>query len=143
MDIIDTKIEFSEDDKYLRNEFVKKAHYGLGAKEQGFMHSPAYKHGVWDGIIDFFDPKTDTFPTGLIELVKDILGDMQALYGFQYEIIDNRPDPFLYVEDMDKDIVLRDDKIEQITLRDYQYNAVQSIITNYTGIVNVATNGGN
>lgn len=142
MDIIDTKIEFGEDDKYLRNEFVKKAHYELGAKEQGFMHSPAYKHGVWDGIIDFFDPKTDTFPTGLIELVKDILGDMQALYGFQYEIIDNRPDPFLYVEDMDKDIVLKDDKIEQITLRDYQYNAVQSIITNYTGIVNVATNGG-
>lgn len=142
VDIIDTQLEFDNDDKYLRNEIIKQAHYKLGAKDQGFIHSPQYKAGVWDGIIDFFNPSNDTFPTGLLEEMEELLGELQARYGFQYTIVDDRPDPILYVEDMDKDINLKDEKVGNITLRPYQYKAVESIITYKHGIVNISTNGG-
>lgn len=142
MDILDTKLEFGEDDRYLRGEVIKQAHHKLGAREPGYIHSPQYKNGVWDGIVDFYDPSTDTFPTGLIEDMKDLLGEMQAKYGFYYEIIDNRPDPFVYKEDMDKEIKLKDTKMGEITLRNYQYGSVEAIIEQLNGIVAVATNGG-
>ena len=142
VDIMNTKVEFDERDEYLKGEFIKQAHQKLGAREQGFIHNPRYKAGVWDGIIDFYNITDDTFPTGLLNLMEELLGDMQSQYGFQYEIIDDRPDPFLYPEDMSKEITLKDNNVGEITLRNYQYSAVKSIIENYTGITHIATNGG-
>ena len=142
VDIMNTKVEFDERDEYLKGEFIKQAHQKLGAREQGFIHNPRYKAGVWDGIIDFYNITDDTFPTGLLNLMEELLGDMQSQYGFQYEIIDDRPDPFLYPEDMSKEITLKDNNVGEITLRNYQYNAVKSIIESYTGITHIATNGG-
>lgn len=142
VDIINTKVLFDEKDEYLKSEFIKQAHRKLGAREQGYIHNPRYKAGVWDGIIDFYDITNDTFPTGLLNLMEELLGDMQAQYGFQYEIVDDRPDPFIYVEDMSKDIVLKDNNVGEITLRNYQYGAVKSIIESYTGIIHAATNAG-
>lgn len=141
VDIMNTKVEFDERDEYLKGEFIKQAHQKLGAREQGFIHNPRYKAGVWDGIIDFYNITDDTFPTGLLNLMEELLGDMQSQYGFQYEIIDDRPDPFLYPEDMSKEITLKDSNVGEITLRNYQYNAVKSIIESYTGITHIATNG--
>lgn len=141
VDIMNTKVEFDERDEYLKGEFIKQAHQKLGAREQGFIHNPRYKAGIWDGIIDFYNITDDTFPTGLLNLMEELLGDMQSQYGFQYEIIDDRPDPFLYPEDMSKEIMLKDNGVGEITLRNYQYNAVREAITNFTGIVHVATNG--
>lgn len=146
MDTMLSEIRFEESEGALRSYIHKAMHEKLGVKQDGYMFSPAYKAGYWDGIIDFYDKDTDTFPTGLIPQVETILNEIQSALGargmlFQYEIIDDRPDSFLEVEDMDESIELNLGG-EIHPLRDYQYDSVKSIIEKHTGIINVATNGG-
>lgn len=146
MDTMLSEIRFEESEGALRSYIHKAMHEKLGVKQDGYMFSPAYKAGYWDGIIDFYDKDTDTFPTGLIPQVETILNEIQSALGargmlFQYEIIDDRPDSFLEVEDMDESIELNLGG-EIHPLRDYQYDSVKSIVEKHTGIINVATNGG-
>lgn len=146
VDVMYSQIRFEEDENFIKEAVHNVMHEKLGVKQDGYFFSPAYKSGHWDGIIDFYNKEDDTFHTGLLPQVEAILGELQTAmssrgYIFQFEIIDDRPDRFMEVEDMDKDIVLYDDE-GVITLRDYQYDSVKSVIENQTGIINVATNGG-
>ena len=146
IDIMQTQIRFEESETYVRGAVHKAMHEKLGVKQDGYMFSPAYKAGYWDGIVDFYDKETDTFPTGLVPQVDNILGELQGQlapkgYMFQYEIIDDRPDKFLAVSDMEKEIQLDfGDGVH--ALRDYQYKSVESIVENQVGIVNLSTNSG-
>lgn len=147
IDVMHTQIRFDENEGSLRSTIHKVMHEELGVKADGYQFSPAYKSGYWDGIIDFYNKDSDTFPTGLLPKVEEILGRLQTAMGsrgfmFQFEIIDDRPDKFMEVEEMDSEIKLNGDNGEIITLRDYQYDSVKSIIEKQTGIINVATNGG-
>ena len=147
IDVMHTQIRFDENEGSLRSTIHKVMHEELGVKADGYQCSPAYKSGYWDGIIDFYNKDNDTFPTGLVPKVEEILGRLQTAMGsrgymFQFEIIDDRPDKFMEVEEMDSEIKLNGDNGEVITLRDYQYDSVKSIIEKQTGIINVATNGG-
>ena len=147
IDVMHTQIRFDENEGSLRSTIHKVMHEELGVKVDGYQFSPAYKSGYWDGIIDFYNKDNDTFPTGLVPKVEEILGRLQTAMGsrgymFQFEIIDDRPDKFMEVEEMDSEIKLNGDNGEIITLRDYQYDSVKSIIEKQTGIINVATNGG-
>jgi len=147
IDVMHTQIRFDENEGSLRSTIHKVMHEELGVKADGYQFSPAYKSGYWDGIIDFYNKDNDTFPTGLLPKVEEILGRLQTAMGsrgymFQFEIIDDRPDKFMEVEEMDSEIKLNGDNGEVITLRDYQYDSVKSIIEKQTGIINVATNGG-
>lgn len=147
IDVMHTQIRFDENEGSLRSTIHKVMHEELGVKADGYQFSPAYKSGYWDGIIDFYNKDNDTFPTGLVPKVEEILGRLQTAMGsrgymFQFEIIDDRPDKFMEVEEMDSEIKLNGDNGEIITLRDYQYDSVKSIIEKQTGIINVATNGG-
>lgn len=141
-----TQIRFEESETYVRGAVQKAMHEQLGVKQDGYMFSPAYKSGYWDGIVDFYDKEKNIFPTGLLPQVDSILGELQGKLGtqgyiFQYEIIDDRPDKFLDVSDMEPEIKL-DFGDAIYPLRDYQYNSVKSIIENQTGIVNLSTNSG-
>lgn len=147
IDVMHTQIRFDENEGSLRSTIHRVMHEELGVKADGYQFSPAYKSGYWDGIIDFYNKDNDTFPTGLVPKVEEILGRLQTAMGsrgymFQFEIIDDRPDKFMEVEEMDSEIKLNGDNGEVITLRDYQYDSVKSIIEKQTGIINVATNGG-
>ena len=82
------------------------------------------------------------FPTGLVPQVDDILGNVQNVKNFQYTIIDNRPDPFLSVDDVPKTITLGSNTGADIELRDYQYDAVKSIVEQHVGILHQSTNSG-
>lgn len=137
-----TYIEFEEGDSYLKDIILKRMHTTLGARQEGFQYSPAYKRGQWDGYIDFYEYDRDRFPTGLLFKVQDLLGELQSRYSFQYELFDERDESFLAEEDIDKEINLLDDNIGQITLRDYQYDAVFNSLTYFNGILHISTNGG-
>ncbi len=137
-----TYVEFEEDDKYLKDIFLKRVHTTIGARQQGFQFSPAYKRGSWDGYIDFYVYEEDKFPTGLLHRVELLLGELQSRYNFQYSKIDERSESFLAPEDIDKEIKLLDNKIGQITLREYQYQAVYESLVNFNGVLKIATNGG-
>lgn len=141
MDTMTSKLIFEENEEYLIPIVHKAMHTGLGVKQDGYIFSPAYKSGYWDGIIDFFDKETNSFHTGLAPQVDAILGKLQAVHPFTFSIEDDRPDPFMDVEDLPNDIVLYGDGEENITLRDYQYDAVAQVIDQQVGIVEIATNG--
>lgn len=142
MDVMTSKIEFTEHEEYLKETIHDEMHRNLGVRQEGYFYSPAYKAGYWDGIIDFYNAEDDTFHTGLVNQVEAILGSLQGRYPFEFSIIDNRPDPFLSVEDLPNDIKLIGDDGGNITMRDYQYDAVVQVIDKQVGIVEVATNGG-
>lgn len=142
-----TQIRFEDSEQQLRPHIHKAMHEQLGVKADGYQFSPAYKAGYWDGIIDFYEKENDTFPSGLLNHVTTILGGLQESlsrtgYIFQFEVIDDRPDEFMSVADMDKEIILNGDNGDKITLRDYQYESVEAVIENRIGIVNVSTGGG-
>lgn len=137
-----TYIEFEEGDSYLKDIILKRMHTTLGARQEGFQYSPAYKRGQWDGYIDFYEYDRDRFPTGLLFKVQELLGELQSRYNFQYGITDERDESFLAEEDIDKEINLLDDNVGQITLRDYQYDAVFNSLTYFNGILHISTNGG-
>ncbi|AII26957.1 hypothetical protein BT3_125 [Staphylococcus phage BT3] len=137
-----TYVEFEEDDKYLKDIFLKRVHTTIGARQEGFQYSPAYKRGSWDGYVDFYVYEEDKFPTGLLFKIELLLGELQSRYNFQFETIDERDESFLSEEDIDDEITLLDNNVGQITLRDYQYEAVYNSLTFYNGIAHLATNGG-
>lgn len=143
MGVMHSKLEFENGEEYLIPIVHEKMHRELGAKQDGYQFSPAYKRGYWDGIIDFYNKETNTFHTGLAPQVDFLLGTLQGEYAFEYRFIDERPESFMDVEELPNDIVLLDDAGEPtITLRDYQYDAVTNAISKQVGIIEIATNGG-
>ena len=137
-----TYVNFEEGDYYLKDVFLKRVHKTIGARQDGFQFSPAYKRGSWDGYVDFYDYEENKFPTGLLPKVTNLLGELQTRYSFQYDIEYQRDESFLAEEDIDEEITLLDNNVGEITLRGYQYEAVYNTLTYYNGIVHVATNGG-
>lgn len=136
-----TYVNFEEGDYYLKDVFLKRVHKTIGARQDGFQFSPAYKRGSWDGYVDFYDYEENKFPTGLLPKVTNLLGELQTRYSFQYDIEYQRDESFLAEEDIDEEITLLDNNVGEITLRGYQYEAVYNSLTYYNGIVHVATNG--
>lgn len=126
----------------VRKRVHEVMHTELGVMGENLFFNPAYKGGHWDGITDFYNFEEDKFPTGLLTQVTGILEKLQRTTTFQFEVVEDRPDPFMLPEELPDELSLHGDNGTMLTLRDYQYNSVKSIIENYTGIINVATNGG-
>lgn len=138
-----TKINFTQEESGKFKEIVEEQlHYQLGVKEDGYIFSPAYKNGHWDGIVDFYDPKTQTFPTGLVNRVEEILGGLQERIGFTYSINDDRPDAFVPLDELPDEVVLLDNNVGEITLRDYQYDAFRATFEHRMSVLHLATNAG-
>ncbi|WP_459567464.1 hypothetical protein, partial [Bilophila wadsworthia] len=81
IDVMHTQIRFDENEGSLRSTIHRVMHEELGVKADGYQFSPAYKSGYWDGIIDFYNKDNDTFPTGLVPKVEEILGRLQTAMG--------------------------------------------------------------
>ena len=107
--------------------------------------APTYKNGVWDGMTRFFNKRDNTFPTGLLGMVMDVI---ESDYDeSEYEITDCRTG---------KEFMIDDEKLSEITmnnsgkqLRDYQVDTVNDVIVNkmknmrwQRGVLNLATNAG-
>lgn len=139
--IINTVVDF-QNNISIQEKVQEHMHLKLGVKVEGAFHSRAYKAGVWDGITDFYDSKNDSFPTGLLPQFLEGVRELQERYpNISYEIDDTRPAPLLHHDSMDEEISLVKNG-QDITLRDYQYNAVKQILKEQVGIVNLATNAG-
>lgn len=115
----------------------------LAVKVPNYWFSAKYKNGQWDGTQKFFVRPANTFPTGLLPKVVEIL---DTEFELKPDIIDNRPDLGDYsLQEIEENYKISDEK----TARDYQVDTVNKIITNEVagikftrGIVNIATNGG-
>lgn len=148
MDITNSIIDF-EGNTELQKLVDNELHYKLSVRPKGYQFTPSFKNNYWDGYTlmheNVKEPNGEIsikFPTGLVPQVDDILGNVQNVKNFQYTIIDNRPDPFLSVDDVPETITLGSNTGADIELRDYQYDAVKSIVEQHTGILHQSTNSG-
>lgn len=122
-------------------EWIKQQiHQQLDPLNPQRYHKKAYnrrdKYGnrLWDGREKVCDLENGLVPTGLYdELIK--LLDELTTKGYPYTVEDQRKAQ-LQVK-LPKEIELK-----EFTLRDYQYNGVQSVFKHQLGIVLIATNGG-
>lgn len=112
-------------------------------KVPNYWYSPKYKAGMWDGTYKFFVRPSNSFPTGLLPKVLDLLAED---YEIVPQIIDQRKDVNKYqLSQLSENYKISDVK----TARDYQVDTLNKLITNningisFTrGVVNIATNGG-
>lgn len=136
-------LKFEGESDKTQAEINARVHKALGVREDGFQYSPAYKRGVWDGYTNFYNKKTGGFATGLLDLVDEELKryqEMDPSLIIEYE--NEYPERWVDETEFPSELTLPDDKLGNITLRDYQYESVKSAVLAQMGIVHVATNGG-
>lgn len=119
-------------DQTVRNTLWSKLRF----RKEGYFHTRAYKQGIWDGFIEFFNKKTGRFLTGLLPEVRLVLNrfnvpftqeDDREMVQFLYETID---DQFL------------NSAVKPITLYDYQVDLVNKAIKYKRGIIQAPTSAG-
>lgn len=109
----------------LYEEVDKKLSYRL----KGYYYSNHYKSGKWDGRVRLLYRPNRSFPSGLLPTVINILKTRNQ----PYEIIDKRLRPQLPFGEL---------LLKNVTLRDYQTEAVQAGIHATRGVFDMATNSG-
>lgn len=109
----------------------------MGVREEGYQYSKAYKMGLTDGYTDFHEktPLGFKVPSGLTDMLIEVLGEWQNQQYFEFTYMDNRPDPILLSSDVKFPI-----QVGEKTLRDYQEEAVIASLDNLTGIIKHSTN---
>jgi superfamily II DNA or RNA helicase len=119
-------------DEYLYDE--------LSEDIPGAQFSPSVRSGRWDGKSHFYDKKSHSFASGLINRATLVLDKVRFLWEFTYQVVDNRPDSFANEENIRDAYILEKGKFK---LRDYQENAVNKIFSSgHGGIVNYGTGTG-
>lgn len=137
-----TKIKFDGESSQLRDKINQYLYDNMAVDVQGAKFSPSFKRGYWDGQKHFYEVETQEFPTGLTTEVLEYLDKVKFKWEFTYELVDNRPDRFITMEDIPDDITLYKHG-EIIHLRDYQMAAVNGVFkSGQGGIVNQATGSG-
>ena len=93
--------------------------------------------GLTDGYTDFHEktPLGFKVPSGLTDMLIEVLGEWQNQQYFEFTYMDNRPDPILLSSDVKFPI-----QVGEKTLRDYQEEAVIASLDNLTGIIKHSTN---
>lgn len=115
----------------LVKRLIKKAFW---VRDPGCFFSPAYKTHRWDGYHKFYDEASQLFPAGLIDKLKK--------EAKKLGIVVNATPFFLeggHLEDIQP---IPPDYLKEITLREFQRDAIFKMLTHRRGIVNAATNSG-
>ncbi len=96
----------------------------------GFIFSPKYQSGLWDGKHHLYSKTTHTFPSGLLFKVLNICREE----NWEVEV-EGYPEPFENVFDSVE-------LMGGVQLRDYQLDPIRKILKYHRGVWEVATNGG-
>ena len=117
-----TKVESA--DGVAINELTKD----MSRRIPGFKHSNQFKNGLWDGSVKFLDK--GYVLTGLTEVLIHYIDK----HRYTYELVDNRIDPMTEVHPVN----LKGGRGP----REYQWDAIEAIITHKRGAVAASTNSG-
>lgn len=122
------RIELKGNTGELTGDFdQKKVNSALTFRMPGYVFTPSYKAGHWDGNISFL--RGDKFPVGFLSRVLEI-----------------HPEAQVYRDDPDVDIKALAKYMKKANftedVRDYQYDAVKAALVHKLGIIKLATNAG-
>lgn len=98
------------------------------ARPEGYMFMPKFKSGRWDGYISLMKGM-NKFPSGLLDIV---------MAGLQRKDIETT----LHVQRTPGWDVIEPGDLSGITLRDYQLEAIHSLLIHRRGVAKMATNSG-
>jgi len=107
----------------------------------GYAFAPAFRSKRWDGKKHLFSVKTQTFPSGLVAIVREAIKEAaeESKTSFAFKVVDNRE---LNVPNVGSNGF----ELEGITfgqgIYDYQLEAAKAMVEARRGILKVATNGG-
>lgn len=115
----------------------------MKVRQPNYFFNSAYKKGLWDGYIKFFVRPANTFPTGLLPTVLNVLKD-------ELEIVPIIKDERTNVEGFQVHPISENYQVSgEKTARDYQVEAYNALASNKVagltfqrGILNLATNAG-
>ena len=110
-------------------EVIKLIRSATSARPEGYMYMPSYKNRVWDGFIHL--SKNNKFPSGLVHIVRN------ALEEADYDVTINYPD----VPEVDIDAI-NPRLFNGIVLRQYQLDAIKTLLRSRSGIAKMATGSG-
>lgn len=102
--------------------------------------SPKFQLGIWDGKISFFNKSGDTY----INLLGKIIPDLVEI-EYKFMVTDGRKKCNLSLEHIDRDYfnhIIHPDTQEPLKLRQYQVDAVNTLIDEKGGILLAATGAG-
>lgn len=129
-----TTLRFSNDVPYSTiAEYLSAVRQATSARPEGYKFVPSYKNGTWDGYIRLY--KSNRFPSGLLTAVTEAV---KAAGTIEQEIIKSRPDAWEFIDFQ----VIRPNMFDNITLRDYQLKAAQTLLAYGRGVAKMATNSG-
>ena len=106
-------------------------------KKLGFQYAPSYQSGRWDGFIRLFKSNKGiprTFPTGLLPDVVAALHQAGVYVKVQKSSSVEEYTP--------QDLIITLDKLNDIELRDYQKECVETCLERKRGIVQLPTGTG-
>ena len=96
--------------------------------------------GGWDGKVHLYSKSDRVFAVGLLKRVEKILDANRFIWGFTYEVFDNRPDSFVKDSDIEDAFTLDNGNF---ILRDYQREAVKDVFNSgHGGILNSSVSSG-
>lgn len=102
----------------------------LRVKNKEARYSEAYNWGIWDGYEQFFDKNSGSFPTGLLPIIQKRCKRSKVKLDIDWRDEGSPIDP------------VTDDFLGDITLRDYQLDAVNACLSKVCGCVEAPTGSG-
>jgi superfamily II DNA or RNA helicase len=96
----------------------------------GFVHSPRFKDGKWDGFKHLYSMKMRAFPSGLIDRAKNALEGA----GYAVALTDKRAAPAVQLPDSIE--------LNGISLRGRQLEAIDAAINGVRGVIKASTGFG-
>lgn len=127
----------------LHPHMISKLYERFGPFVPGYMHTPQYKLGTWDGKIRFFKKTGETYTY----LLEDVLLAIDEYGGsnLPISIIDKRPQVDIEIPKVHENMfshIIHPKSGKPIILRDYQVNLANELIVNKNGIGKAATGAG-
>ncbi|MGZ8924288.1 MAG: DEAD/DEAH box helicase family protein [Nitrososphaeraceae archaeon] len=124
----------------LHGDHIKYFYDNYGVFVPSYNFNPKYKLGVWDGKIHFFSKDGKTY----LFLIEEILPQLKK-FGYTIELIDNRQNDVYQPDFIDENILshsFHPRTNDPIILRDYQVDAVNSLIKFNHGLCLASTSSG-
>ena len=124
----------------LHGDHLQQLYDRYGVLTQNYFFNPKFKLGQWDGKIRFFNKSGETY----LFLIEEILPYLKNV-GYDIKIVDVRDTEAFQPDFIDNQIfahILHPDSGKPVILRDYQIEAVNSVIEAGYGVVVAGTGAG-
>lgn len=126
------KVTYQDEPTSQRDKINNYLDQKMAVPIPGAEFAPSVRTGHWDGMKHFYDLKTQQFPTGNIKKAQDLLDKVKYSLDFDYQVVDDRPDPFVDYKDI-PDTIKINKQGEVLTLRDYQVEGVKAVFKTRAG----------